>query len=278
MTKLRWCLLTIVAVLAAFAFVPQTAARAAGQPIGDPIPDGPITADLGITVQEFASFPKSDPIPAPIDPRLMRWDRINYIGEVPDGSGRMYVPDLNGKMYLVENGKPKEYLDVGATFAPEFFSGRGLGQGFGIVAFDPGFKRNGRFYTVHTELASATTKIPDLTPQPNTLYHGVIDEWTADDPSASTFHGTRREVLRLGYAGQIHGIQEIGFNPNARRGDKDYGLLYIASGDGGQGQAAGNDDPQDLGIPQGKILRIDPHGTYIANVRYGVPASNPFVF
>jgi glucose/arabinose dehydrogenase len=277
MTKLRWCLLTIVAVLAALVLVPQTAARADDQPITDPIPERPITSDLGLTVEEFASFPKSEPIPAPIDPRLMRWARINYIGEIPDGSGRMYVPDLNGKMYLVENGTPHEYLDVGATFAPEFFSGRGLGQGFGIVAFDPDFKRNGKFYTAHTELASATTKTPDLTPQPNTIYHGVIDEWTADDPAASTFHGTRREVLRLGYAGQIHGIQEIGFNPNAKRGDKDYGLLYIAAGDGGQGQAAGNDDPQNLGIPQGKILRIDPHGTNSANGTHGIPATNPFV-
>ncbi|HZE34682.1 MAG TPA: PQQ-dependent sugar dehydrogenase [Actinoallomurus sp.] len=277
MTKLRWCLLTIVGVLASLVLSPQTAARADDQPITDPIPENPITTGLGLTVEEFASFPKSEPIPPPVDPRLMRWARINFIGEVPDGSGRMYVPDLNGKMYLVDNGTPHEYLDIGATFAPEFFSGRGLGQGFGIVAFDPGFKRNGKFYTVHTELASATTKTPDLTPQPNTIYHGVIDEWTADDPSAGTFHGTRREVLRLGFAGQVHGIQEIGFNPNARRGDKDYGLLYIAAGDGGQGQAAGNTDPQNLGIPQGKILRIDPHGTDSANGRYGIPATNPFV-
>lgn len=277
MTKLRSCLLTIVAVLAALVSVPQTAARADDQPITDPIPERPITSDLGLTVEEFASFPKSEPTPAPVDPRLMRWARINYIGEVPDGSRRMYVPDLNGTMYLVENGRPQAYLDVGATFAPAFFSGRGLGQGFGIVAFDPGFQRNGKFYTVHTELASATAKTPDLTPQPNTIYHGVIDEWTADDPSANTFHGTHREVLRLGFAGQIHGIQEIGFDPNARRGDKDYGLLYIAAGDGGQGQAAGNTDPQNLAIPQGKILRIDPHGTNSANGRYGIPAANPFV-
>jgi len=277
MTKLRSCLLTIVAVLAALVSVPQTAARADDQPITDPIPERPITSDLGLTVEEFASFPKSEPTPAPVDPRLMRWARINYIGEVPDGSRRMYVPDLNGTMYLVENGRPQAYLDVGATFAPAFFSGRGLGQGFGIVAFDPGFQRNGKFYTVHTELASATAKTPDLTPQPNTIYHGVIDEWTADDPSANTFHGTHREVLRLGFAGQIHGIQEIGFDPNARRGDNDYGLLYIAAGDGGQGQAAGNTDPQNLAIPQGKILRIDPHGTNSANGRYGIPAANPFV-
>ena len=31
--------------------------------------------------------------------RLARHARINYMGEVPDGSARMYVPDLNGKLY-----------------------------------------------------------------------------------------------------------------------------------------------------------------------------------
>jgi hypothetical protein len=98
MTKLRWCLLTVVALFAALLLVPQTAAQAVDQPISDPIPEQPITSDLGLTVKEFASFPKSEPIPAPVDPRLMRWARINFIGEVPDGSGRMYVPDLNGNM------------------------------------------------------------------------------------------------------------------------------------------------------------------------------------
>ncbi|GAA4604883.1 hypothetical protein GCM10023195_16760 [Actinoallomurus liliacearum] len=277
MTKFRWCLLTTVALLAALFSVPQQAALADETPVTDPIPERPITSDLGLVLQEYAQFPKSDPVPAPVDARLMRWDRINYIGEVPDGSGRMYVPDLNGNLYVVRNGQPHVYLDVKAQFEPYFFSGRGLGQGFGIVAFDPDFRTNGKFYTIHTELASSTTKVPDLTPQAGTIYHGVVDEWTADDPKADTFHGTHREILRLGFGGQIHGIQEMGFNPNAKRGDKDYAKLYIAAGDGGMGQAAGNNDPQNLGVPQGKLLRIDPHGNNSANGKYGIPADNPFV-
>lgn len=272
-TRFRWCLPAIIAVLVGLLSPP--AAGQADPPLTDPIPQDPITSGLGLTVQEYASFPKSEPTPPPVDPRLVRTNRINYIGDVPDGSGRKYVPDLNGKLYLVEHGTPHVYLDVGQTFAPEFFSGRGLGQGFGFVTFHPDFKRNGKFYTVHTELASLTTKVPDLTPQPNTLYHGVITEWTAADPAAGTFQGTRREVLRLGFAGQIHGIQQIDFNPAARRWDRDYGLLYVAAGDGGQG--AKNTDPQNLAIPQGKILRIDPKGTDGAGGRYGIPAGNPFV-
>ncbi|MDQ3900322.1 MAG: PQQ-dependent sugar dehydrogenase [Actinomycetota bacterium] len=35
--------------------------------------------------------------------------------------------------------------------------------------------------------------------------------------------------------------------------------------------------PQDLRVPHGKVLRIDPRGTNGANEQYGIPASNPFV-
>ena len=149
MSKFRLCLLTTVAVLVAALVAPQAVAQTAVGPadeaITDPIPTQPITSGLGLVLTEFASFPRSEPTPPPTDQRLVRWNRINYLGEVPDGSGRLFVPDLNGKMYLLENGQPHVYLDVGAAFAPQFFSGRGLGQGFGFVTFHPEFRTNRKF-------------------------------------------------------------------------------------------------------------------------------------
>jgi glucose/arabinose dehydrogenase len=248
-------------------------ARAA-DPILDPIPREPVQSRLGLVLEEYASFPRSAPTPAPTDPRLMRQARINTVMELPDGSGRRAVPDLNGDLYLVEDGVPQVYLDVAAAFAPRFFSGRGLGQGFGYVAFHPEFGTSGRFYTIHTEQASQTTAVPDFA-QTGTIFHGVVTEWTATDPAADTFAGTRREVVRIGFGGQVHGVQEINFNPYAPRGGADYGMLYLAVGDGGRG--VGGADPQNLAMPHGKILRIDPAGTNSANGRYGIPAGNPFV-
>jgi glucose/arabinose dehydrogenase len=265
----------LFAILLAAALPAAPAAAQNGEPIADPIPEQPIASGIGLRLEEFAQLPQSEPTPPPTDQRLVRRNRINYLGEIPDGSGRLYVPDLNGKLYTIEDGTTTAYLDVGAAFAPAFFSGRGLGQGFGFAAFHPAFASNGRFYTVHVEQASLATREPDLTPQPNTIFHGVVTEWTADDPAAATFSGTRREILRIGFAGQIHGIQQIDFNPEARWWSDDYGLLYIAVGDGGQG--ARNDDPQDMAIPHGKLLRIDPQGTNGANGRYGIPWDNPFV-
>ncbi|TCO62658.1 PQQ-dependent sugar dehydrogenase [Actinocrispum wychmicini] len=250
-------------------------ALADDSPVPDPIPEKPVASGLALTVDELVTMPKSDTNPPTTDKRLQRYARINYVGELPDGSGRMYVPDLNGKLYTVKNGAPREYLDVGAAAGADFFNNRGLGTGFGFVAFHPDFKQNGKFYTVHTENGNALlTKQADWA-QPNTIEQSVVDEWTATDPAADTFTGTHREILRIGFAGTLHTIQEISFNPTARRGDDDYGKLYLAVGDGGRGVT--NNDPQDLSIPHGKLIRIDPAGTNSANGKYGIPSTNPFV-
>src|SRR5690606_5211392 len=66
------------------------------------------------------------------------------------------------------------------------------------------------------------------------------------------------------------------FNPSARPGTDEYGLLYFGVGDGGSGG-----DPlnvaQNLGSGFGKLFRIDPLGRNARNGKYGIPASNPFV-
>ncbi|WP_405574342.1 PQQ-dependent sugar dehydrogenase [Streptomyces sp. NBC_01167] len=264
----------LVPVLAATPFTARAAE--AVDSVRDPVPRQPVESGLGLVVEEYAAFPKTEPVPGPVtDPRLRRHARINFLSELPDRSGRMAVPDLNGRLYLVENGRPHVYLDVAATVGPAFFASSGMGSGFGFVTFAPDFRSTGRFYTVHTEKADATTARPDYVQQAATNYHGVVTEWTADDPAAGTFAGSRREVLRIGFSGGGHGIQQIDFNPTSRPGDRDHGLLYIAAGDGAQG--VNNGEPQDLSLPHGKILRIDPRGRDSANGRYGIPASNPFV-
>lgn len=244
--------------------------------ITDAIPSGPIPSTLGLVIRQVASFPKSEPVPAPTDRRLMRHARINHLGEIPDGSGRKYVPDLNGTMYLLAGSTPTVYLDMKAEVGPDFFSGRGMGSGFTFVTFHPEFATNGRFYTVHSEgFAALTTRPPDYPPQRSTGVQSVLLEWTATDPRADVFKGSRREILRLSFAGFVHGIQQVDFNPSAQRGDGDYALLYVAVGDGGIG--VGTTVAQDPGVPYGKILRIDPEGRNAPNGRYGIPASNPFV-
>lgn len=269
-----------LAALAATALVaglmaPGAVADPGDERIADPVPEDPAASHLGLVLEEHHQFPETATTPPATDYRLQRHARINHIGDVPDGSGRQFVPDLNGPLYFLEDGEEHVYLDVKAQF-PDFFSGRGMGSGFGFAAFHPDYAENGLFYTVHTEQFGAIGTKPLTYPgQRSEFSHSVVTEWTADDPSADTFSGERREVMRLGFFSQIHAIQQIDFNPTARPGTSDYGKLYVAVGDGGA--ALGTDVPQDPATPYGKILRIDPAGTNGPNGQYGVPADNPFV-
>ncbi|NKE57350.1 hypothetical protein FXN61_11085 [Lentzea sp. PSKA42] len=254
--------------LTAASLVPQAAAQPG--PVADPLP-APAPSGTGVKLQEIARLPQSSTTPAAGDSRLKQYNRVNYLGEIPDGSGRFFVPDMNGKMYTLnrDGSGQRTYLDVRATIGGNFHNHQGLGSGFGFVAFHPQFASNGKFYTAHTEAKDALkNRKPDLPSPSNAVVHGVITEWTATNPKAATFAGTRRELLRIGFAMYLHGFQEIGFGPAD-------GLLYLAVGDGGIGYRS--DVPQDVKVPQGKILRIDPAGTNSGNKKYGIPPSNPFL-
>jgi len=247
------------------------------QPLENPLPD-PTPVSLGIEVEEFAQLPASTTTPAASDQRLIRHNRVQHVDEVPDGSGRLAVPDMNAILYLVDEvtGDHVPYLNVREQFVDNFHNSAGLGTGLGFVEFHPEFGENGKFYTVHTEAGTALTQdTPDFPGFGTTGFHSVITEWTATDPAAATFAGTSREVMRVPFGGRVHTVQQIAFNPTVEKGEPDYGNLYVLVGDGGNG--VGNGNPQDLATPQGKIFRIDPLGTNSANGEYGIPADNPFV-
>ncbi|WP_340697133.1 PQQ-dependent sugar dehydrogenase [Cellulosimicrobium funkei] len=250
---------------------------APSEPLLNPLPD-PTPSTLGIEVTELAQLPESSTTPATQDQRLVRHNRITHLDEIPDGSGRLMVPDNNAVLYTVDKdtGEHVAYLDVRQQFLDNFHNSAGLGTGLGSAEFHPDFAENGLFYTVHTEGGTALTQdTPDYPAYGNTQFHSVVTEWKATDPSAPVFAGTSREVLRVPFAGRVHTVQQIAFNPTVTEGDADYGNLYVLVGDGGNG--VGNGNPQDLATPQGKVFRIDPLGDDSANRRYGIPADNPFV-
>lgn len=279
MRTTRWWVSAVTATVLAATLTPlapSATADDADTSITDPITAEIERSSLGLVLEEYAQLPASVPNGTVTDGRIgSRHNRINYVGEVPDGSGRMYVPDLNGSLYLLRDGVPGVYLDVKAAF-PQFLSRRGLGSGFGFVTFHPEFAENGKFYTTHTEEPGAPGEqtYPGQ-PLGGSSVQSVVTEWTAADPAADTFSGSSREIFRFRFAGQIHAIQQIDFNPTAEPGDEDYGLLYLAVGDGGYGVSSTL--PQELDDPSGKILRIDPAGTDGPNGEYGIPPTNPYV-
>src|SRR5262252_7661388 len=84
--------------------------------------------------------------------------RVNGLREEPGGANRFFVPDLNGPLYILdkETKKLTTYLDFnGREGHPglfhKLFLETGYGSGLNGFYFDPDYRRNGKFYTVHIE-------------------------------------------------------------------------------------------------------------------------------
>ena len=91
-------------------------------------------------------------------------------------------------------------------------------------------------------------------------------------PSGSI--GMRREVMRIDWPQFNHNGGDIAFGPE--------GKLHIPTGDGGNADDEGpghwrGGNAQNLGVPLGKILRIDVDRGTPTNGAYGIPPDNPFV-
>ncbi|MBL7697865.1 MAG: PQQ-dependent sugar dehydrogenase [Chitinophagaceae bacterium] len=236
--------------------------------LADPIPGKIKSSGVVLNLVPVCRFPKSSQHD---EKPLTRITKLGYA----TGAKGSFVVDLRGMLYKLVQEKPVEYLSIRKEF-PQFISEPGLGTGFGSFAFHPDFIHNGLLYTSHTEQpnsAKADFTFEDSLPH---KLQWVVTEWKTANPASDHFDGTHRELLRIDMIAESHGMQELAFRPHAKKGDSDYGLLYIAVGDGGSVQ---------LGYPfvvhgrnriWGSVLRIDPAGRNSANRKYGVPQINPF--
>lgn len=236
--------------------------------------------------------------------------RINTMREEPGGAKRLFVNDLNGPLYILDQSTKKftTYLDFDGRDAKtglfdKLTTAQGYANGFITFQFDPDYARNGKFYTVHLEdpllpgstmpnnsgtrgLNLSAYKTTEAIKTPGTIdREAVLIEWTDSNINNATFEGTARELMRLQLNTRIHPMGDLIFNPTAKAGDDDWRVLYIGCGDGGSGENTGvmRLNPQRLDTLVGKILRIIPdlneHATSSVvseNGRYRIPNDNPF--
>jgi len=212
--------------------------------------------------------------------------RINFMRELPDNSDRWFVNDLRGDLYLVDSNTntQQSYVNLRSEIPSFRYGPSGLSTGLLSVTPHPEFASNGLFYTLHTETYSGAPT-PDFVAKGNagniaggSANHVVLSQWTATDPAANTWSGSRDELMRIAApSGFLHAHGDVAFNPVAQPGDDDYGMLYIGGGDYGyDAYNRGDHQAQRLDSVYGKILRIDPAGNDSANGKYGVPATNPY--
>ena len=256
-----WLVIVLPAVLAAASLAPAAAQ------ITDPLPAPVGKGGMAVEVRDVVRLPETRGMrPPDQDVNPAGWARVSYVRDLPDG--RRFANDSRGFLYLLDDAnEPAIYLDFAAALP--FAAYNRLESGFIGFDFHPEFAENGLFYTVHGEYASGNPASADFIPPGFTpadvTFHNVITEWRATDPSADTFEGTRRVLLRVAHVVDTltHPFGHVGFNPTAMPGDEDYGLLYTSGSDTGFSNGAGPNgrnpaQVQRLDTLIGAILRIDP--------------------
>ena len=263
-----------------------------------------------VLLEDYANPPLSSMTrggkpPAPIDFKG-QLGRVNVLrsepADAPLSASRFFVDDMNSTIYILDKATKKftPYINFADIF-PKFESDTGNTAGIVSIAFDPGYAKNGKFYTVHIENPTiegsaepSSSKVPTLDlkgysttsvvnpPAGPANLQSVMIEWTDTNIRNATFEGSAREILRVGFD-RNHPMADMVFNPLARPGNEDYGNMYVSVGDGAQGETPGPGHtlPQQLNTLVGKILRITPDinlrpkDRLSENGRYRIPSTGP---
>lgn len=181
-----------------------------------------------------------------------------YLTAPPDDFDRAFIVQQNGLILVLD-------LTTNEIAPTPFLTVSGIPttgeQGLLGLAFHPDYATNGFFYISFTD--------------PNTRI--VRFQVSAGDPDvADPLSGT--PILEITQPQPNHNGGWIGFGPDD--------FLYVAVGDGGNGNDSGPGHTPGIGNAQdttnllGKILRIDVDGDDFpaeAARNYAIPASNPFV-
>ena len=230
--------------------------------------------------------------------------------DAPRASSRFFVNDANGILYILDKNTKKftPYIDFGKVF-PKFTTDPGYEGGVVFVVFDPGYAKNGKFYTVHTEKLTESAATPPYNTSLPGFESGRIHDHRAGEASLGLdrwrigawssgptrisatplLKALRAKCCAFSSTAIMHQMDDLLFDPVAKPGSPDYRNLYIAMGDGASGETPGvtHTTPQRLDALQGKILRITPDinlrpGDMLsANGRYRIPSTgadpNPFI-
>jgi glucose/arabinose dehydrogenase len=181
-----------------------------------------------------------------------------FLTAPPGDFDRAFIVQQNGSILVLDLATNQ----VGAT---PFLTVSGLPnlgeQGLLGMAFHPDYATNGFFYVSYTD--------------PNTRI--VRYQVSAGNPDVAN-PASAAPILEITQPQVNHNGGWLGFGPDD--------FLYVAVGDGGNGNDSGAGHTPGIGNAQdltnllGKILRIDVDGDDFPvdpNTNYAIPASNPFV-
>lgn len=241
--------------------------------LGSGIVEQPILSSRNAIVMErFVQLPTNEAgNPPRLNTMTTAGERI-FVGEEYDGHIYEILDDGRGakRGVLFMDLKSAVLANTGRNLS----NGSPWHGGLRGLAFHPEFALNGKFYasfmeerpidpSQHVYLSDAEDPIE---------VDSVLAEWTVMESGLVNLM-SYREVFRLGMPFFDHAIKQIHFNPYAQRDDEDFGLLYIAHGDGSVQSSHTGGGLNNDGL--GKIIRIDPRQAN--GLSYIIPETNPYV-
>ena len=190
--------------------------------------------------------------------------------ESPDNTGRLFVADQSGQIYIIKNGArlAQPFLNIQDKIILE---GEQDERGLLGLAFHPDFASNGRFFVYYGGPLRASA--------PAGWNHtNYVAEYKAASNADQADAASGRIVLAMDHPQGNHNAGMLAFGND--------GYLYISVGDGGGGNDNGTGHVEDWytentggngqDITQnllGSILRIDVSPAEA----YAIPSDNPFV-
>lgn len=204
-----------------------------------------ILAATAIPIDDPSTVPLANLPKIKLTPVATGLMQPTFVTNAGDGSDRLFVTEKAGKIQIIENGKPKVFLDISdrVSTASE--------QGLASVAFPSSYSTTRRFYVDYTNKAGdiVISRFQTSATNPN----------DADETTEQVLLTIPHRDAQNHYGGQL------AFDAN--------NYLYISTGDGGGGgDPNGNaQNPQSL---LGKILRLDVESSNVTP--YAIPSSNPF--
>jgi len=211
-----------------------------------------ILASLGIAEAALPTVELHDAFPG------VPLDRPLWMCEAPDGSGRFFIVEQQGRILIARSGDTNvnEFLNI--VSRKPFDSNE---EGLLCMALHPQFKTNGLFYTYYNQ---------------QNPRRSIVSEFKVSATNANAADlASERILFTVSQPYWNHKGCQLSFGPD--------GMLYITLGDGGAANDPHNSGQNTANL-LAKMLRIDVNarttvgsGSQRRQLGYGIPKDNPFV-